>query len=300
MRWDVAWPRDLLRSDLAPRASVRIIARMSDREYVLGTGSDELTRLSQQHRLWSNTAHEAWLAARIAPGQRVLDVGCGPGYAAFDLASLVTSRGAVGAVDESTNFIAYANEQAKVRGLPQLAAKVGDAQSLGSVLATEAPFDLAYARWVLCFVRDPQAVLAGVGASLRAGGRFVIHDYFDYGSMTMGPRRRSHDLAVAATMQSWKQNGGDPDVMGRVPRMLSEHGFSVDSVRSHQRVARGKDAMFAWPDTWWRTFAPKLVAMGLLAASNYEQLLRDLETVRGSETDWVQCPVVYEVIATKR
>ncbi|MEQ1634790.1 MAG: SAM-dependent methyltransferase, partial [Planctomycetota bacterium] len=68
---------------------------MSDREYVLGTGSDELTRLSQQHRLWSNTAHEAWLAARIAPGHRVLDVGCGPGYAAFDLASLVTARGAV-------------------------------------------------------------------------------------------------------------------------------------------------------------------------------------------------------------
>lgn len=273
---------------------------MSDREYVLGTGDDELTRLSLQHRLWSNTAHESWLEARIAPGLRVLDVGCGPGYASFDLASLVTSRGAVVAVDESKNFVAHANDQARVRGLPQLAAKVGDVQNLADCLGGQAPFDLAYARWVLCFVRDPEAVVRGVAAALKSGGRFVMHDYFDYGSMTMSPRRRSHDLAVQATMKSWKQNGGDPDVMGRVPRMLVQHGFSIDRVRSHQRIARGKDAMFAWPDTWWRTFAPKLVSMGLLAQGDCDQLVADLEAIRGSETDWVQCPVVYEVIATKR
>lgn len=285
---------------LARERAARIIARMTDREYVLGTGLDELARLSLQHRLWSNTAHESWLEARIAPGLRVLDVGCGPGYAACDLAALVTSRGAVVGVDESKPFVSFANEQARTRNLPQLTAKVGDVMHLGECLSGEAPFDLAYARWVLCFVRDPEAVVRGVASSLKPGGRFVMHDYFDYGSMTMGPRRRSHDLAVQATMKSWKQNGGDPDVMGRVPRLLAQHGFSVDRVRSHHRVARGKDAMFAWPDTWWHTFAPKLVTMGLLSASDCDELLKDLASIRGSETDWVQCPTVYEVIATKK
>lgn len=272
---------------------------MADREYVLGTGNDELARLAQQHRLWSNTAHEAWLDARLLPGHRVLDVGCGPGHAAFDLATLVTARGEVVGVDESPAFVAHVDEQAERRFLPQLRAVVGDVQRLGDCLGG-ATFDLAYARWVLCFVRDPEAVVRGVGAALKPGGRLVIHDYFDYGSMTMAPRRRSHDLAVAATMQSWRQNGGDPDVMGRVPRLLAAHGFTADRLRQHQRIARGRDAMFAWPDTWWRTFAPKLVAMQLLTAADCAQLFADLDEIRHSETDWVQCPVVYEVIATKR
>ncbi|MCC6785493.1 MAG: methyltransferase domain-containing protein [Planctomycetes bacterium] len=272
---------------------------MSERPYVLGTGEDELARLGLQHRLWSDAAHAAWLAAGLAPGQRVLDVGCGPGYAAFDLAQIVGRAGAVLAVDESPGFVAHANEQAARRGLPQLRALVADAHALGRALAAEAPFDLAYARWVLCFVRDPEAVLRGVVERLRPKGRIVIHDYFNYGSMTMAPRRRSHDLAVAATMQSWRAQGGDPDVMARVPAMLVAAGCRIERLLVHQRIARGSEAMFAWPDTWWRTFAPKLVDRGLLAAADCAQLLTDLDAIRHSPADFVSCPPVYELIAVR-
>jgi hypothetical protein len=68
---------------------------------------------------------------------------------------------------------------------------------------------------------------------------------------------------------------------------------------AHQRIARGSDAMFAWPDTWWRTFAPKLVAMGRLAAADCEQLLRDLDAIRRSESAFVVCPAVYEIVARR-
>ena len=64
------------------------------------------------------------------------------------------------------------------------------------------------------------------------------------------------------------------------------------------RVARGGDTMFAWPDTWWRTYAPKLVAMGELAQADCDQLLADLEAIQGG-AGFVQCPPVYELIATK-
>jgi SAM-dependent methyltransferase len=291
----------LARADavLAPRRSRRIMDPMAEREYVLGTGGDELARLAQQHRLWSDAAVQAWQRAGIRPGMRVLDVGCGPGYAAFDLAQLVTATGAVVGVDEAAGFVAHANEQARARALPQLRCVTGDVQRLGAVVRDEAPFDLAYARWVLCFVRDPAAVVRGVAAALARGGHFVIHDYFNYGAMTTAPRRRSHDLAVAATMRSWREQGGDPDVVGRVPAMLAEAGLELVHVHAHQRVARGTDAMFTWPETWWRTFAPKLVARGLLAAADCEQLLADLAAIRASATDFVVCPTVYELIARK-
>ena len=276
---------------------------MADREpeYVLGTGGDELARLQLQNRLWSDAAVAAWQRAGIAPGQRVLDVGCGPGFAAFDLAPIVGAGtgAAVLGVDESPPFVAHCNQQAKARGLPWLSAVAGDVQALTPELIGTQPFDLAYARWVLCFVRDPAAVVRGVARALKPGGRFVVHDYFNYGSMTMAPRRRSHDLAVAATIASWRDHGGDPDVVGKLPALLVEHGMRVVHLGVHQRIARGTDSMFAWPDTWWRTFAPKLVGKGMLAQRDCDELIEDLTRARTSGTDFIHCPPVYELIAMR-
>jgi len=271
---------------------------MTEREYVLGTGDDELARLGLQNRLWSDAAIRAWRHAGLQRGARALDVGCGPGYASCDLADLVGPDGAVVGVDESRPFVRFANEQATARRLPQLRALPGDVQELPALLADEAPFDLVYARWVLCFVPRPEAVVRGIAGALRPGGRLVVHDYFDYASMTMAPRRRSHDLAVAATVRSWQQNGGDPDIGQRLPALFAEHGLRLDTVRTHVRVARGGDTMFAWPDTWWRTFAPKLVAMGELSQDVCDELFADLERIANGD-GFVQCPPVYEFVATR-
>ena len=268
--------------------------------YVLGTGDDELQRLGLQHRLWSDALQLGCRRARLQPGQRVLDVGCGPGFAAFDLAQMVSDRGAVVAVDESQPFIDYLSQQAAQRGLSQLRGRSGDVQQLGPVLAGEAPFDMAYARWVLCFVPDPAAVVRGVAAALRPGGRFVVHDYFNYTSMSLAPRSVFHDRAVAATALSWRKRGGDPDIVGRLPQLLDDAGFVVDQIELIQRSARGSDSMFAWIDTWWHTFVPKLVSMGLLAQSDADGLLGELTEMRGNPLRFVQCPPVWEVLATKR
>ena len=265
---------------------------------MLGTGNDELARLALQHRLWSDAAVAAWRRAGLAPGQRALDVGCGPGHASFDLAQLVTPSGAVVAIDESSPVVEFANQQARHRGMPQLTARTGDVQRLADVLRDQPPFDLAYARWVLCFVPDPEAVVRGVARALRPGGRLVVHDYFNYASMTMAPRRQSHDRAVAATVKSWQARGGDPDVGQRLPALFAQHGLRLDELQVHTRVARGSDSMFAWVDSWWRTFAPKLVGMGLLAQRDCDDLVRDLEAVRGG-AGFVQCPPVYEFVATR-
>ncbi len=272
-------------------------------EYVLGTGDDELARLALQHRLWGDAAHALWRRAGITPGMRALDVGCGPGHAAFDLAQWVTPSGKVVGVDESPRFVEYLNSQAKVRGLPQASAVVGDVQAIHGIVERAGgagSFDLAYARWVLCFVKDPEAVVAGVAAALKPGGRFCVHDYFNYRSMTMAPRRASHDKAVAATMKSWEARGGDTDIMGRLPRLLHKHGMEVTHLDVHQRVARGSDAMFTWVNVWWRIYAPKLEEMGLLTKQDVDDLIRDLDEIRRSGTDFVSCPPVYEVVSVKK
>ncbi len=286
----------------------------SSPEYVLGTGADELGRLGLQHQLWSDAAHSLWRRAGLQPGMRILDVGCGPGYASFDLAQLATDSGRVVGVDESASFIEWLNDQSRSRRLPQLRGVVGDVHDLAGAIASapatgnpgpasnksaEGPFDAAYARWVLCFVKDPGAVVRSVASVLKPGGRFCVHDYFNYRSMSMAPRRASHDKAVAATIKSWEGRGGDTDVMARVPRLMEAAGLRVTHLHVHARVCRGSDTMFAWPYVWWHVYAPKLVEMGLLGAADRDELFRDLDEVRGSKTDFIQCPPVYEVIGVK-
>ncbi len=274
-------------------------------EYVLGTGRDELERLGLQHRLWSDAAHSLWKQAGIRIGYHVLDVGCGPGYASFDLAQIVGHSGRVLGVDESATFVAHLNQQAQVRGLTHCSAIPGDVQALDDVLArayggaASASFDLAYARWVLCFVPDPEAVVEGVAAALKPGARLCVNDYFNYASMSMAPRRASHDRAVAATVKSWTARGGDPDVFGGLPRLLVKNGFRVDHLGVHQRLARGKDSMFHWVDVWWRIYTPKLVQMGYLTQADQEELFRDLQDVATSETDFIMVPPVFELVATR-
>jgi SAM-dependent methyltransferase len=59
-----------------------------EREYVLGTNDEELARLGFQHRVWGEQAFALWERAGFAPGQTILDAGCGPGFATLDLARL--------------------------------------------------------------------------------------------------------------------------------------------------------------------------------------------------------------------
>jgi ubiquinone/menaquinone biosynthesis C-methylase UbiE len=271
----------------------------SGKEYVLGTGPEELERLGLQHRLWSDAATGAWRRAHLQRGQRVLDIGCGPGYATLELAQLVGHAGEVVGVDESAGYVEYLNGQSGARGLGQARGVVGDVQKLPQALGGASGFDLAYARWVLCFVPDPGAVVAGVAASLRRGGRFCVHDYFNYGAMTMAPRRAAHDRAVAATITSWHARGGDTDIMGKLPGLLEKHGMRVVHLEVHQRLARGHETMFQWPYVWWHTYTPKLVQMGYLTQADQDELFRDLEESKRSATDFFLMPPVFEIIAER-
>ena len=128
----------------------------TEQEYVLGTDDDELMRLGFQHQLWLAEAVRGWERAGFGPGDQLLDVGCGPGYVSFELARLVGSSGHVIAVDMSQRFIAYLREQISVRGTENIKTMIGD---VGQLELAEQSVDGAYARWVLCFVENPAAVV---------------------------------------------------------------------------------------------------------------------------------------------
>ncbi len=57
--------------------------------YVLGSHERERERLQRQHAIWRDDCLAAWQQAGWGTGQRLLDLGCGPGFASLDLAQRV-------------------------------------------------------------------------------------------------------------------------------------------------------------------------------------------------------------------
>jgi ubiquinone/menaquinone biosynthesis C-methylase UbiE len=99
--------------------------------------------------------------AGIEPGQRVLDVGCGPGALTTELVARV-GAGNVSAVDPSEPFVAAARERH-----PGVDVQRANAEALPFA---DASFDAALAQLVVHFMDDPVAGLREMARVTRTGG----------------------------------------------------------------------------------------------------------------------------------
>lgn len=99
--------------------------------------------------------------AGIGPGQRVLDVGCGPGALTAELVSRA-GPDAVRAVDPSASFVAAVRQR-----LPDVDVRRSAAERLPF---PEGAFDAAMAQLVVHFMTDPVAGLREMGRVTRPGG----------------------------------------------------------------------------------------------------------------------------------
>ncbi len=273
-----------------PRASA------DEREYLLGTRDEELRRLGFQHQVWSAQAARGWERAGFAPGQTLLDVGCGPGYAALDLARLVGEGGQVIAVDVSQRFITYLEAQLQLRGIENVTARVGDVETLE---LPEESLDGAYARWVLCFVTDPEAVVAGVARALRPGGAFLIHDYLHYAGVTVAPESPAFRRVFDAVIESWRAHGGDPNVGTRLPALMRRCGLEVREIRPLSRIAHPGSALWQWPETFFRGYIPQLVGWGFLTEDEAAAWWTEWEARSRDPAAFFLTPPMVEVVGVR-
>lgn len=130
-----------------------------------GNWNDWAERLEPQQKGLNEPLIEA---ARIAPGQRVLDLASGTGEPALSIARLVGARGRVTASDLVPEMLAGARRRAAEKGLANMAFEVADMQALPF---PEASFDRVTCRLGLMYVPAPARVLAEVRRVLAPGGR---------------------------------------------------------------------------------------------------------------------------------
>ncbi len=107
--------------------------------------------------------------ARICPGQKVLDLGCGTGYPSILASHAVGSSGEVVGLDLSENMLAVARRKAQESGVKNISFHSIDVSSLPYEAAS---FDAVISRFCLMFLPDIHAALNEISRVLKNGGYF--------------------------------------------------------------------------------------------------------------------------------
>jgi arsenite methyltransferase len=164
----------------------------------------------------------AALAARA--GERILDVGCGPGFYVEELLDAVAPDGAVVGVDGSPQMLAAA--AARCGSHPNVAFHQGDATALP---VDDASFDAALCVQVLEYVDDPTVALAQMHRVLRPGGRVVVWDV-DWATVTW----HSEDPArMERVLRAWDEHLTHPSLPRTLAARLRAAGFSRVGAEGH-------------------------------------------------------------------
>jgi ubiquinone/menaquinone biosynthesis C-methylase UbiE len=268
-----------------------------EKEYILGTHDEEIWRLGLQHRVWRGRTLEGWRHAGFSVDQTIVDVGCGPGYATLDLAEIVGPSGRVIALDRSRRFLNALEAVSKQRGLPQISTLELD---LDTAKLPELKADGAWVRWVFCFVTNPRDLLVRIAETVRPGGALVIHEYFDYSTWRLVPRCVELEKFVLAVMQSWRANGGEPDIGLDLVRWLEELNFEIQSVQPFVDIVTPSNFVWQWPKAFVRGGVHRLVELGFLTLQESTELLDAFTAAESNPNTRLVTPAVLEVIAIRR
>jgi SAM-dependent methyltransferase len=121
-------------------------------------------------RQWGPLSDGLLELARVAPGDRVLDLACGVGDPALAAARRVGPTGTVIATDIAPDMVAFAAQRAAAAWLRNVEAHEMDAEAID---LPDASVDAVICRLGLMFLPELDRALAGVHRVLVPGGRFA-------------------------------------------------------------------------------------------------------------------------------
>jgi SAM-dependent methyltransferase len=193
-----------------------------------GIEGDHWVRHADRHdRMLAPFAERLAADAALAPGQRVLDIGCGCGATTVAAASEVGATGDVLGVDLSPQMLEVARARAAAAHVTDLIRfEVADAQTaeLGA-----GRFDLALSRFGVMFFDDPLVAFTNVASTLTGGGRLLFCCWQELGKndWMLVPGRAAAEHVPLPELATGVGPGpfslADPD---RIQSLLAQAGFA--------------------------------------------------------------------------
>jgi ubiquinone/menaquinone biosynthesis C-methylase UbiE len=164
-------------------------------------------------------------------GERVLDVGCGPGFLCADFAAGVGKEGSVLGVDQSESMLGLA--KARCASFSNVRFETGDAASLP---AEDAAFDLVTSTQVLEYVAEIDRALGEIARVLRPGGRTVLLAT-DWRSVAW---HSSEDARMDRMLSAWEEHLAHPALPRTLAARLARQGLRVATIERYS-IIEGAD-----------------------------------------------------------
>jgi len=229
-------------------------------EYVHGYGTREQERLVEQAEHWRHRLIAA--GTTLAPGTRLLEVGCGVGAVLAVLGQEFPGIDLTG-VDIEPKQLEFARGHLERSGV---AATLLEADAF-ALPFEDGSFDHVWMMWFLEHVPDPPAALREAKRVLVRGGAITAIEV-DYSTCRAEPSTAAIEALFAATVKGMDAAGWS-DAGTRLPEWLLEAGF--------QKVDDG-EAVFRWREE-------DLSAQARYVADVIESALAELLQLPGSVED---------------
>jgi arsenite methyltransferase len=180
MTVDVDLDVELLKSEI--KKTYSFVSDDPDRDFIFPTGRTWAEDLEYPAELANvpDSAAESfagvanpWQLGRLAPGERVLDLGSGAGTDSLIAAQMVGDTGRVTGIDMTPKMLARARAAASEMGIGNAEFVEAEAEQLPF---PDASFDVVISNGVIDLIPDKDAVFAELFRVLAPGGRLQIAD----------------------------------------------------------------------------------------------------------------------------
>ncbi len=156
-------------------------------------------------------------ALAAASGERILDVGCGPGFYVAELLEEVGPEGSIVGVDSSPDMLAAARRRCE--GHANVTFEEGNASALP---VEDAGFDAALCVQVLEYVPEPVTALCEIHRALGPGGRVVLWD-IDWATVWW---HSSDPSRMRRVLRAWDEHLVHPSLPRTLAARMRAAGFA--------------------------------------------------------------------------
>ena len=197
----------------------------------------------------SLAASNANLLAVLAPGQRVLDVGCGSGAITHGIAGMVGPSGTVIGIDRSEALIQQARDSyTNVKNLHFISGDILDYNS-------DQPFDIITTARTLQWVANPQELIQKMKTLLKQNGLLCVLDY-DHTAISWEPQPPASMQLFYAQFLKWRSDAGmDNQIAGHAGDGMQACGLTVCYNADHSEFYQQTEAGFLQHVSIWTVVA---------------------------------------------
>ena len=194
----------------------------ADTAFAVGRSCGETTRLQRQAEELAPESRVLLERTALGPGQRAIDVGCGPRGILEMLVEFVGPAGRVVGLDSDPALIELAMRFAAERGWDNVELICADARHSGLPSDT---FDVVHARTLLIGLSQPAEVLTELVRLTRPGG-WVVGMEPDAEHLVCHPPHPAVDRLSELLTRALTHRGADPHLGRRLAELYRQAGLT--------------------------------------------------------------------------